>query len=70
MNVFEGSYMNSLYSAHVAHRNEYKICEQVAERLQHTCAFKCRSHHQNALKSCNYSSNESLVKQASFLYKV
>ena len=41
-----------------------KMAKQVklAERFQHARAFKCRLHHQNALKSCNYSSNESLSK--------
>ena len=42
------------------------IAKQVAERFQHARAFICGSHHQNTLKSCNYSSNESLIKQASY----
>jgi hypothetical protein len=44
MNVFEGSYMNSSYSAHAVHTNEYKfvtIAKKVAERYQQARAIKC-----------------------------
>jgi hypothetical protein len=73
MNVFEGSYMNSSYSAHAAHTNEYiynflKLPNKW-QRFQHPRAFKWGWHHQNTLKSCKYCSNKSPIKQDLCWYK-